>query len=244
MHSGTYREKSLAGPDHSYVAKDSVFVPRGGETCVPTDTSLLACSNALKMLAQESWVFLNIWNDEYTNTWKAGGCYDAIAARLGYNLRVTNVNVKAGGAGWNSFTMANTGFASVILPYTVELLLVPSSGVGAGFKATLPWDIRAIKGGGALNLGSLSISAATGGNLSTPLQAVLSIRDSNAKVATNSAFRIRLANDATIAPAWATASRLNVLDRIQVSKLPTSGGTLTLAATTFSLGSDRTLKWT
>jgi predicted nucleic acid-binding Zn ribbon protein len=144
---GTYREASSEGPDHVYLAAESRYTVRGGETCVPTDASLYACGRALKMLEKEHWTWLHIWNEQYTAAWQQQGCYEEIAARLGYQIAVTGGRWSDGEGdgdghghgdivGWNGMTVANTGFATPMLPYLLEVLFIPQTLVNARSIAT------------------------------------------------------------------------------------------------------------
>ena len=134
---GTYREASIAGPDHAYVAAESRYTIRGGETCVPSDASLYACARALEMLETEHWTWLHIWNEQYTAAWQQQGCYGEIVSRLGYQLAIKGGRWSDGDGdgdivGWSGMTVSNTGFATPMLPYLLEVMFIPQTLVTAG----------------------------------------------------------------------------------------------------------------
>ena len=205
---------------------------------MPTKAALYQCKTALAALQREHWSWLHVWNAQYTKAWKKRGCWATIQAGLGYAVGLKQGvfelggEVDGGAVGWRNVSVVNKGFASPMLDYTLEVLLVPSvlvSGSGSstggkgnftGFAATLPLslvDVRTWSGlaeGGVTTLPDVNFFAALSTNISGPFEMFWNIHDSNPAAATNPAYRIMLdnvVNASSPAPKWLANTRINRL---------------------------------
>jgi len=274
---GTYREVAADGPDHVYITEESRYTVRGGETCVPTKAALYQCKAALEALQREHWSWLHVWNAQYTKAWKKGGCWATIQAGLGYAVGLKQGVFEVGGqadadaVGWRDVSVVNKGFASPMLEYTLEVLLVPSvlvSGSGSstdgkgnftGYAATLPLalvDVRTWSGlaeGGMTALPDVNFFASNSSsptNDSGPFEMFWNIHDSNPTAATNPAYRIMLGNvvnASSSAPKWIANTRINRLG-VTVEGLRTnveSGGgvAVEMSKTSFQVSGQKVLVW-
>jgi hypothetical protein len=120
---GTYQ---VAG-ERDYAIADSAFVPVGGETC-GVYPARSACAPALAELARLHWSFLNTsYHPDVIAGFRSGGCFDAIACRLGYRfalLRHESPQALAAGAPLAlALRVVNDGFARMYNPRPVELVL-------------------------------------------------------------------------------------------------------------------------
>ncbi len=105
----------------NYMAQTTKYVPQGGESCqvTPDPPSRPGCVSAQADLQRFHWSYIsNTW---YTNTldrWKNEGCYNTIARRLGYRLRLVSAAVPdtltVGGRLQMSFVVINDGYAAPI----------------------------------------------------------------------------------------------------------------------------------
>src|SRR5262249_27203248 len=111
---GTYR----APGDEGYVTTDTRFVAMAGETCAP-DPPRSSCESAKRELARHHFSFLNRdYHKDVVDSWRADGCYDEIACRLGYRFVVEGFAVpksaRPGGVLPISITMFNDGYARAV----------------------------------------------------------------------------------------------------------------------------------
>jgi len=266
---GTYRESSLSGSDHAYIAAESQWTVRGGETCVPSKASLYSCPRALKVLEQEHWTFLHIWNAKYVSAWKKGGCWQNIQAKLGYWLTIKQGTFLTGSddddkdkvVGWKNLTGVNLGFAAPMMKYELEILLIPSSLVQAGSKgnstgfsttisladASLPsLDMRYWTG--SLAFPDVSLCQSPGSSINTTDSFELFW---NIKGVSNSdpSYRILLgqaARTSTPAPLWLGKTRINRLG-VSVEALPQDNAGLRcnqrMTAMSFMVDENGVLVW-
>lgn len=135
---GTYNGNDLSiAQNRAYLHTDNLYVPQGGETCGsgsdPSEPALMACSNALADLAYLRYSTLNtVYHPDSLQTWRNQGCYDEIAARLGYRFvlsSLTSANaVRVGGHLPIALNMRNEGFAAPYNPRDVRVVLRNAAG--------------------------------------------------------------------------------------------------------------------
>lgn len=129
---GTYRPADAASLERqkAFLSSENEHMPQGGETCSADSVAepLIQCPNALSELARLHWSQVNAdYHPQVIALWRKQGCYDQIARRLGYRLRLLRArlpkSVRPGGtlSGW--ITIANDGFASPYNPRPAELVL-------------------------------------------------------------------------------------------------------------------------
>lgn len=128
--------------ERRFVEADAAHVPMGGETCVlgGLEPRVANCDNARAELARRSFTVLNA--DFYPgilDLWRAEGCFDEIARRLGPRFALVDAQVPdavaAGGSLDLTFRVRNDGYAAPYNPRPVEVVLRHRA---TGAQATLP----------------------------------------------------------------------------------------------------------
>ncbi len=118
----------------AYLHAETRYLPQGGETCSDAADAqpLIQCENALEELAYFHYSTLNIdYHEGVMDSWRENGCFDEIARRLGYRLRLITAtiptNAAIGGSLSLEFVVQNQGFAAPYNPRLVEILLRSTS---------------------------------------------------------------------------------------------------------------------
>ncbi|MGK3986529.1 DUF4832 domain-containing protein [Sorangium sp. So ce136] len=120
---GTYQ---LPG-EKEYAIEDSAFVPVGGETCA-LNPPRSQCASALAELSLHHWSFLHTdYHPDVIADWKAEGCFETIACRLGYRFVVMGHESPEQVARGQSLSLrlrvSNDGYARAYNPRPVHLVL-------------------------------------------------------------------------------------------------------------------------
>jgi hypothetical protein len=141
---GTYRSKD----ENEYVIDDSRYVAVAGETCA-LNPPRSQCESALVELERHHFSLLNRdYHPEVLAEFRSGGCWDAIACRLGYRFVVRGfrvpTNAKAGTVMPLSLSVSNEGFARAINARPVQVALAPLQGgqIGIPVMAATGVDAR------------------------------------------------------------------------------------------------------
>ena len=121
---GTYQEEG----ERDYAIADSAFVPVGGETC-GVNPPRSECAGALAEMELLHWSFLNTsYHGDVIDGFRTGGCFDAIACRLGYRFVLLGHESPRTLAASSTLAVAlrvvNDGFGRMYNPRPVELVLV------------------------------------------------------------------------------------------------------------------------
>jgi len=131
---GTYSEDARArAAEQDYTDRLGDVAPFGGETCNPADeggaTPRTACAYILREGARYNLTYLNdgYYRRIFHDNWIAGGCYEEVAGRMGYRLRLLDAahrgRVTPGETFELTVTLRNDGWARPFNPRGVELLL-------------------------------------------------------------------------------------------------------------------------
>jgi Domain of unknown function (DUF4832)/Domain of unknown function (DUF4874) len=126
--SGTYgRGGRTAAEDKGLVAAYGQFTPIGGETC-SVNPPRSECPTALAELEALGYSELNLaYNRTVLDSWREGGCFEAIRARMGYRLVLESITLPSvltrGTNAAITLRLKNAGFAAPLLPRPVYLLL-------------------------------------------------------------------------------------------------------------------------
>ncbi|MBO4565655.1 MAG: DUF4832 domain-containing protein [Bacteroidales bacterium] len=117
--------------DRAFWKADTRYTIMGGETCGLSDYCV--CEATLKDLEDYHWTYLN--NDYHqgvTSRWKSSGCYNQIAARMGYRLVLKDLyyskDFAAGKKCDVTIRFYNSGFAAPMNPRNASLVWVSDSG--------------------------------------------------------------------------------------------------------------------
>ncbi len=200
---GTYPAGKMAAWK-ALIAEDTRFVPAGGETCddYPPRTS---CAVAVPEMAELHFSFLNAaYHPGALARFESEGCYDEIAARLGYRLVLEKATfpeqAKAGCALPLSLVLRNDGFAA---PYFSRDLVLVLDGP-AHFEAHLPLEPRRLEPG----THSLDTSVTLPASLPAgSYRVALWLPDPAPSLRTTPEYSIRFANTA----GWDPTSGTNLL---------------------------------
>jgi hypothetical protein len=102
----------------------------GGESCVldGLQPELARCEAATRTLARRSWTALNAgYFEGVLDLWRAEGCYDEIARRLGHRFALVDAElpdaITPGGELGLTFRVRNDGYAAPYNPRPVEVVL-------------------------------------------------------------------------------------------------------------------------
>lgn len=138
---GTYRDSS----ERVYLAKESLYLPVGGETCIPIGIEPADCNKAQKEMRNYHWSFLHEeWYLPVNDRWKEEGCMEDIVRELGYRLVLESgsysVNVAPGGKFEAEIKLYNQGYASPYNPRLAELVLKNEK--EKEYRAVLETDVR------------------------------------------------------------------------------------------------------
>ncbi len=119
----------------NYLSTDNRFVVQSGETCNTAEDAqpFIGCENALNELALLHWSSLNVdYHPDVLEGWRAEGCFEEIAQRLGYRLRLIEAEApptaEAGDSWTVHLTLINEGFAAPYNPRDFELWLEGEDG--------------------------------------------------------------------------------------------------------------------
>lgn len=124
---GTFIEDS----DREYWQAESRYVSMGGETCGMSE--YCECMNGTEEMERYHWSYLNIaYHPEVIARWRQEGCYEEIERRLGYRFVLEEGRFTRHPVANDMFRVRldirNEGFASVVNPRPVKLVLTDVSG--------------------------------------------------------------------------------------------------------------------
>lgn len=191
---GTYLDPTA---ERSYLATDGLYLPVGGETCLPSATAAVSKGTAAVAEMQTlHWSFLNdLYDTKVLDSWKKDGVGTTIANGLGYRIQLLKGSFSskhsAGSDLTMSLTLQNRGFAAMYNPRNVELVLVSADGK-TEYAATLPVDPRTWLPGKAVTISqtvALPSDIADGS-----YKLYLALPDACASLASNPKYAVRVAN--------------------------------------------------
>ncbi len=147
---GSYSEdETIRQQQKAFLHVDNQYVPQGGETCnIGEDAqTYIDCENAVRELAYLRFSTLNAdYHPDVLALWQSQGCYDEIAMRLGYRLRLIQAEIPyqlvAGEIAHITITLQNDGFASPYNPRGFEVILRASDGTIYPFSVNEHHDPR------------------------------------------------------------------------------------------------------
>lgn len=123
---GTYPSKEIDFWK-DYTAKDTLYVPMGGETC-DIKQPRTDCETALTELAMIHWSFLNSeYHEGVLANWTSQGCIETIKKNLGYRFVITDAwwskGVKQGQDMKVRLAIKNNGYSSPLNKRDIYLVL-------------------------------------------------------------------------------------------------------------------------
>jgi len=192
---GTYQNVTI---EKSYISKEALYVPTGGETCPPTNVPIASCSKAETEMKLLKWTYLNLdYYGPVLQEWRNNNCFTDFQKKLGYRLLLKSSSLKKEVTINSNFELKaiidNAGFAPV---YNTKnaFLIFKSVTDGVIYKKALAFDVRKVIPDLDYDLKeSVSISGIPTGNY----KLFLKIEDRSASLAERPDYSIRLANKET-----------------------------------------------
>lgn len=203
---GTYQDIDA---EKSYISKEALFVPTGGETCPPTDVPLASCSTAETEMSLLKWTYLNLdYYGPVLQGWKDANCFDDFSKKLGYRLALKSselpMEVSTNGTYTINAVINNLGYAPV---YNTKdtFLVFRSTSNGTLYTVKLDFDVRKVIPNVSYELSeSVTITNIPAGTY----ELLLKIEDIHSELKGKSAYNIRFANTNV----WETSTGLNKLN--------------------------------
>jgi hypothetical protein len=185
-----------------------------GETCAPSPPRS-ECAVALYELALLHFSALNeAYHKGILRSWEDGGCLAEINSRLGYRLALTaaefNEQVRPGGVLNLRVSLQNSGFAAVVNPRPLYVVLIPEA-PGDALRVRLEIDPRTWEPGTAVFSAALRVpdNAAEG-----VYRLALWLPDGYESLMKDPRYAIRFANENV----WDEAGGANVLGTVRVDR--------------------------
>ncbi|MBV6449389.1 MAG: hypothetical protein MHPDNHAH_00099 [Anaerolineales bacterium] len=129
---GTYERDGVntIERDQAYLAELTRFTPMSGETCAPFPPRS-ECTNAIQEMELLHFSAINeAYHKGIIRSWEEGGCLQEITDRMGYRISLTsadfNEQVRPGGLLNLTVNITNNGFASLMNPRPLFVVLSPS----------------------------------------------------------------------------------------------------------------------
>jgi len=201
--------------DQAYLAELTRFTPMSGETCAPNPPRS-ECAVALQEMALLHFAAINeAYHKGILRSWDAGGCMDEINNRLGYRLTLTsadfNEQVRPGGSLNLTVIITNSGFASLMHPRSLYVVLVERDNISL-YKTELDLDLRTWEPGTSTFTAKLHIPS----NIEEgEYQIALWLPDGYDSLRDNPLYAIRFANENV----WDESTGLNVLGDVFIIEL-------------------------
>ena len=196
-----------------YLARETRFVPMGGETCNPRPDAgdRYHCANAVREMDLLNWSFLNFnYSRQILDTWVEQGCMREVERRLGYRLAMRNGSfsrtVAPGGTFHFDLEMVNEGFAAPFNPRDVQVVLRRVDAPARMWTVNLPDTPQRWLGGDAIRLRrdlGIPRDLAAG-----EYDVLLNLPDPAGTLRNRPAFSIRVANAGT----WEASTGFNRLN--------------------------------
>lgn len=243
---GTYPSENLeAWKD--FVAKETRFVPMGGETCpigsdngVPVVSEQSHCDppateggRAVAELSRLHWSLLHReWVPQILENWIAEGCYPEIDRRLGYRLVVHDASFNPAAAPGGLLVLRvdleNVGFAAPFNPRPVRVVLDGPARLVADLSSVDPRRLEPSRPSSIEALLRIPADAPAG-----EYRLALWLPDASPAIADDPSYAIQLASTNDGTPTWDATSGTNTLSS-NFTVSPDAPGTLDPDATTFS----------
>lgn len=191
---GTYTDVTK---DKAYLATECLYLPIGGETCLPSTTATPSSgAAALQELQTLHWSFLHDGYDtKVLNQWTKDGVMTTIKNKLGYRIQLTSGEYStkhiAGSSLDVKLKLMNVGFAAMYNPRKLQLILQSTDG-SKTWVATLPEDPRTWKPSKSC---TVSESVALPSDIAAgQYKLYLYLPDAESSLAGNPLYAVRLAN--------------------------------------------------
>lgn len=189
---GTYNDVTI---EKSYISKEALYVPTGGETCPPSGVPTASCATAESEMSLLKWTYLNLdYYGPVLNVWRNNSCFTDFQKELGYRLVLKSAILKKEATVDGSFELStvidNVGYAPVYNTKNTFLVFRAASD-GTLYKKELDFDVRKVLP--IINyelVESVSLSGIPAGDY----ELLLKIEDSNSTLSDRPEYSIQLAN--------------------------------------------------
>lgn len=191
---GTYAD---VDKDKAYLATEGLYLPIGGETCLPTPTTTPSTGDAaVAEMRRLHWSFLNdAYDRKVLNKWELDGKGTEIKNKLGYRIVLVrgeySVKHIPGSDLVVNISLQNIGYAPMYNPRDLKLVLRSSDGL-TEYLAKLPDDPRLWK---PLRMAYIRQSVALPADIPAgTYHLYLYMPDPEASLASRVEYAVRLAN--------------------------------------------------
>lgn len=215
---GTYERDGVntIERDQAYLTELTRFTPMSGETCAPNPPRS-ECASAIQEMELLHFSAINeAYHKGILRSWDAdaGGCYEEISDRMGYRLALTsadfNEQVRPGGILNLTVNITNTGFASIMNPRPLYVVLVERDNISL-YKTKLELDPRTWEPGTATFTAKLHVPS----NIADgEYQLALWLPDGYESLRDNPLYAVRFANENI----WDETTGLNVLGKLSITE--------------------------
>lgn len=202
---GTYNNVTI---EKSYISKEALYVPTGGETCPPSGIPTASCATAETEMSLLKWTYLNLdYYGPVLNVWRNNRCFTDFQKELGYRLVLKSASLKKEATVNGNFELNtvidNVGYAPV---YNTKKTFLVFRAVSDGtlYKKELNFDVRKVLPIVNYELNeTVSLSDIPAGDY----ELLLKIEDRSESLSDRPEYSIQLANSNT----WEAEEGLNKL---------------------------------
>jgi hypothetical protein len=216
---GTYERDGVntIERDQKYLAELTRFTPMSGETCAPNPPRS-ECTSAIQEMELLHFSAINeAYHQGILRSWEEGGCMEEIRNRLGYRLSLTsatfNEMVRHGGLLNLTVEITNTGFASLMNPRPLYVVLVGENGTPP-YEVKLELDPRTWQPGASSFTTKVRLPSKIGEG---DYNLALWLPDEAEMLQRNPFYAVQFSNEGT----WDESTGYNILGRVNVDSSTT-----------------------
>lgn len=213
---GTYERNGVntIERDQNYLAELTRFTPMSGETCAPNPPRS-ECASAIHELELLHFSAINeAYHKGILRSWEEGGCLEEITNRLGYRLSlasaVFNEEVRPGGLLGLTVEITNSGFAALMNPRPLYVVLVGEAARSLpAYAVQLELDPRTWQPGSTSFAAKIRLPSRMEEG---EYQLALWLPDEAETLQQNPLYAVRFANESL----WDESTGYNILGRVNV----------------------------
>ena len=213
---GTYERDGVntIERDQNYLAELTRFTPMSGETCAPNPPRS-ECDSAIQEMELLHFSAINeAYHQGILRSWEEGGCIEEITNRLGYRLSLKsaefNEQVRPGGLLNLTVNITNAGFASLMNPRPVFVVLVGRDARSVPpYQVKLELDPRSWQPGSSSFVAKIRLPSRIGEG---EYNLALWLPDEAETLKANVLFAVQFANEGI----WEEATGYNILGKVNV----------------------------
>ena len=200
--------------DQKYLAELTRLTPMSGETCAPNPPRS-ECASAIQEMELLHFSAINeAYHKGILRSWEEGGCMEEITNRLGYRLSITsadfNESVRAGGLLDLTVNITNAGFASLMNPHPLFVVLVTQDARSISpYEVKLELDPRTWQPGSSSFTARIRLPSQMGEG---DYNLALWLPDEAETLQQNPLYAVRFANEGL----WDEATGYNILGKVAI----------------------------